>query len=196
MCVSKTFASLALGIVVSVIVALPLALMAGFNNLYDSALTPTIMLAGALPDLAILPVLLVWVGSGNIAPVAIAAISSFFPVYFTVREGMKEIPGEYFHVAKVFRSPKCAVLCKVIFPSILPFLVTGLRLSFDFAWEVVLAVEIISRVSGIGTYINTSAASGSIDAAFAGVLVVGVLALAVDRLGFAPFDRKFGRWRD
>src|SRR5437660_12029278 len=96
----------------------------------DQAITPIIMLVGALPDLAILTLLVTVIGRGNVAAVAIYAFSAFFPVYFTIRQEVKEIPGDYFHVATVFKSVRTQTFKKMIIPSILLYLLTRLRPSY------------------------------------------------------------------
>src|SRR3989475_13337338 len=94
------------------------------------------MLVGDLPDLAILTLLVTVIGRGNVAAVAISAFSAFFPIYFTIRQGVKEIPIDYFHVASVFKAGRLDTFSKIILPSIFPNFLTGLRLSFEFSWNV------------------------------------------------------------
>jgi len=121
---------------------------------------------------------------------------AFFPIFFTVREGTKGIPHDYFHVATVFKTGRLSTISKVILPSIFPNMITGLRLSFDFVWEVILAIEIIASVMGIGTFIESSVSTGSVKYAFAGILAVGLIALSVDRLLFRTLESRIARWRE
>jgi len=193
--VFQSFINLTFGILLAVLAALPLALFAGLKVKFDSAFTPAIMLVGALPDLALLPILVMWIGPGNVAAVTMAAVCAFFPLFFTLREGTKSIPEEFFHVSTVFRSGKIDMLHKMIFPAILPNMISGLRISFDFVWEVVLAIELIASVSGIGTFINSSIGSGSLESAFAGIMAIGIIALSVDRIVLATLESRIRRWQ-
>ncbi len=194
--VLTSFFNLSLGIVSALFLALPLSLITGLRNSIDLTLTPIIMLVGALPDLALLPLVVMWFGPGNAAAVMMAAICAFFPIYFTVREGAKSIPRDYFHVANVFRAGRLRTTSKVILPAVFPNMVTGLRLSFDFVWEVILAIEIIASVTGIGTFIESSVSDGTVEYAFAGILSVGLIALSVDRLLFRTLENRIARWRE
>ncbi len=194
--VAQSFLNLSVGILSALFVALPLSLITGLRSRLDLTLTPIIMLMGALPDLAILPIVVMWFGPGNTAAIMMAAVCAFFPIYFTVREGAKAIPQDYFHVATVFKSGKFSTTSKVILPAVFPNLVTGLRLSFDFVWEIILAIEIIARVTGIGTFIDSSVSAGSIEYAFAGVLAIGLIALSIDRLLFRTLENRIARWRE
>jgi len=192
----RSFLNLSIGILSALFVALPLSLLAGLRSRVDLTMTPIIMLIGALPDLAILPLMVMWFGPGNAAAIVMAAICAFFPIFFTVREGAKEIPHDYFHVATVFKTGRLSTISKVILPSIFPNMITGLRLSFDFVWEVILAIEIIASVMGIGTFIESSVSTGSLKYAFAGILAVGLIALSVDRLLFRTLESRIARWRE
>jgi len=194
--VLQSFFNLSLGIFLALFIAMPLALCAGLRNKFDTTFTPIIMIVGALPDLAILPVLVMWLGSGNIAAIVMASVCAFFPVYFTVREGTKDIPQDYFNVATVFRSGKIDTFRKVVFPAIFPYMASGLRIAYDFVWEVILAIEIIARVTGIGTFIDASVNQGTIDYAFAGIMAVGAIALSVDRVVFGLLEGRIRRWKE
>src|SRR2546428_8964559 len=131
---------------------MPVAILVGSKTQLDEAITPIIMLIGALPDLAILTLLVTVVGRGNVVAVAISAFSAFFPTYFTIRQGVKEIPVDYFHDASVFNAGRFQTFTNMILPSIFPNMLTGLRLSFEASWNVLLAVEIIASVAGIGPF--------------------------------------------
>lgn len=192
--VLQSFANLSIGIILACVIAVPLAISAGLRTTVDYAFTPIVMIGGALPELALLPLLVFWLGPGNLAAIAMATLVSFFPLFFTVREGTKDIPSDLFHVTSIFRAGSLSVLTKMILPAISPHMVTGLRLSYEFVWEIVLALEIIASVSGIGLFIDHAVRVGSLEAAFAGIMAVGVLAVVVDRTVFGVLEGRVRRW--
>lgn len=195
--VGQSLANVTAGVSIALVLVLPLALLVGMRSQLDQALTPIIMLVGALPDLAILTLLVTVIGKGNIAAVTISAFSAFFPIYFTVRQGVKDIPADYFHVASVFKAGRVQTFTKMVMPSITPSLLTGLRLSFEFSWNVLLAVEIIASVAGIGSFISTSlgtAAAHSLTYGLAAILTVGMITIALDRVFFGRFENRIKRW--
>ena len=195
--VGQSFANVTTGVSLALILVLPLALLVGMRSQLDQAITPIIMLVGALPDLAILPFLVTIIGQGNVTAVAISAFSAFFPVYFTIRQGVKEIPSDYFHVALVFKAGRIQTFTKMILPSVFPNLLTGLRLSFEFSWNVLLAVEIIASVAGVGTFISTSLGSSthSLTYGLAAIMTVGLITIAMDRAFFERLENRIKRWR-
>jgi ABC-type nitrate/sulfonate/bicarbonate transport system permease component len=195
--VGQSFANVTTGVSLALVLVFPLALLVGMRSQLDQAITPIIMLVGALPDLAILTLLVTVIGRGNVAAVTISAFSAFFPVYFTIRQGVKEIPADYFHVASVFKAGRVQTFTKMILPAIFPNLVTGLRLSFEFSWNVLLAVEVIASVAGIGTFISSSLGSSahSLTYGLAAIMTVGLITIAIDRAFFERFENRIKRWR-
>jgi len=195
--VGQSFANVTTGVSLALVLVFPLALLVGMRTQLDQAITPIIMLVGALPDLAILTLLVTVIGRGNVAAVSISAFSAFFPVYFTIRQGVKEIPADYFHVTSVFKAGRVQTFTKMILPSIFPNLVTGLRLSFEFSWNVLLAVEVIASVAGIGTFISSSLGSSahSLTYGLAAIMTVGLITIAIDRAFFERFENRIKRWR-
>src|SRR5439155_20356484 len=99
--VGQSFANVTTGVSLALVLVFPLALLVGMRSQLDQAITPIIMLVGALPDLAILTLFLTVLGRGIVAAVAISPFSAFFPVYFISPQAVKEIPRAYFHVASV-----------------------------------------------------------------------------------------------
>ncbi len=194
--VIHSFVNLTSGIVAALFIATPFAIVTGLKDKLDSALTPIVLMVGALPNLAILPLFVLWFGPGGLAAIFMASVSSFFLIYFTVREGVKEIPRDYFYVATVFRTGRLDMFKKLLIPAALPQTVTGLRLAFDHVWEIILAIEIFAGVSGIGSFINLAVGDGLIVDAFAGIFMIGILAIAVDRLVFQTLERRIRRWHE
>ena len=195
--VGQSLANVTAGVSLALVLVLPLALLVGMRAQLDQAITPIIMLVGALPDLAILTLLVTVIGKGNVAAVAISAFSAFFPIYFTLRQGVKEIPTDYFHVASVFKAGRIQTFTKLILPSVFPNLLTGLRLSFEFSWNVLLAVEIIASVAGIGTFISSSIGSPahSLTYGLAAIMTVGLITITMDRAFFERLENRIKRWR-
>ncbi|HKM50111.1 MAG TPA: ABC transporter permease subunit, partial [Candidatus Bathyarchaeia archaeon] len=137
--VAHSFINLIFGLVLAFSIALPTAFIAGSRNPFDVTLTPLVMLFGALPDLSFLPLLVLWLGPGDSAAIIMASVAAFFPIYFTVREGTRNIPRELFDVTTVFQSDHLSKFTKMVMPAISPSLFSGLRLAYDFDWEIVIA---------------------------------------------------------
>jgi len=192
--IAQSFLNLTCGLLIAFAFALPTAFLAGCRNRFDYALTPIVMLFGALPDLSFLPLLVLWFGSGNAAAITMAAVVAFFPIYFTVREGTKSIPRDLFDVTSIFHSGRVSVFTKMALPAISPQLFSGLRLAYDFDWEIIIAIEIATRVAGIGSFIEGSVAAGSLESGFAAILGIAIVAIIVDRLFFGSLESWARKW--
>jgi NitT/TauT family transport system permease protein len=192
--IGHSFLNLVCGLVLAFSIALPMAFVAGSKNHFDLTLTPLVMLAGALPDLSFLPLLVLWFGPGAIAAVAMASLVAFFPIYFTVREGTKNIPSELFHVTTIFKSGRMSTFTKMVLPAISPYVFSGLRLAYDFDWEIIIAIEIATQFAGIGSFIQGSVAAGSLESGFAAILAIGIVAVVVDRVFFGSLESWARKW--
>jgi ABC-type nitrate/sulfonate/bicarbonate transport system permease component len=157
-------------------------------------MTPLVMLFGALPDLSFLPLLVLWFGAGNAAAITMAAVAAFFPIYFTVREGTRNIPRELFEVTTVFKADRLSAFTKMILPALSPYMFSGLRLAYDFDWEIIIAVEIATRMVGIGSFIQGTVSTGSMANGFAAILAIALVAIAVDRLFFRSLECWTRKW--
>lgn len=192
--IAHSFLTLLCGLVLAFSVALPVAFAAGSRNKFDLTLTPLVMLFGALPDLSFLPLLVLWFGAGNAAAIIMASVAAFFPIYFTVREGTKSIPRELFDVTTIFRSNGISTFTKMVLPAISPQMFSGLRLAYDFDWEIIIAIEIATRVTGIGSFIQGNVSAGSLENGFAAILAIALVAVVVDRVFFGSLESWAKKW--
>jgi ABC-type nitrate/sulfonate/bicarbonate transport system permease component len=191
-----SFATLNGGILFALILATPLAVIAGLSRRMDSCMTPMVTILGSLPDIAILPILVRWFGPGMAVAILISSLCAFFPVFFAVREGVREIPAELLRVTEIFGSNRFDLLRSLIFPATFPKMVTGLRVAYDFVWEIVLAIEIFSGLAGLGHLIQISSEMNNMVTAFSSVLVIALMSVMVDRLIFARLETGMKRWLD
>ncbi len=192
--IAHSFLNLICGLVLAFSVALPMAFAAGSKNRFDLTLTPLVMLFGALPDLSFLPLLVLWLGAGSAAAVVMASVAAFFPIYFTVREGTRNIPKDLFDVTSIFKSDRLSTFTKMVLPAISPYMFSGLRLAYDFCWEIIIAIEIATRVAGIGSFIQGTVSGGSLESGFAAILAIAMVAVVVDRVFFGTLESWARKW--
>jgi len=192
--IAHSFLNLVSGLLLAFAMALPLAFAAGSKKKFDLTLTPLVMLFGALPDLAFLPLLILWFGPGNVAAIIMASVAGFFPIYFTVREGTRAIPRELFEVTSIFKSDRLSTFTKMVLPAISPHMFSGLRLAYDFAWEIIIAIEIVTQVAGIGSFIEGNVRSGSLQSGFAAILAIALFAIVLDKAFFGSLESWARKW--
>ncbi len=97
----------------------------------------------------------------------------------------------------MFKAGRLDTFSKIILPSIFPNFLTGLRLSFEFSWNVLLAVEIIASVAGVGSFISNSiqGSAHSMTYGLAAIMTVGFLTVLMDRAFFERLEQRIKRWR-
>jgi len=192
--IAHSFLTLVCGLALAFSIALPTAFVAGSSNRFDGTMTPLVMLFGALPDLSFLPLLVLWFGAGNAAAITMATVAAFFPIYFTLREGTRNIPRELFEVTSVFKADHFSTFTKMVLPALSPYMFSGLRLAYDFDWEIIIAVEIATRMTGIGSFIQGTVSTGSMANGFAAILAIALVAITVDRVFFRSLESWTRKW--
>jgi NitT/TauT family transport system permease protein len=177
-----TAAGLALGIAVGLY---SLARAIGLS--FVSALFP-------IPKIALLPLLILWLGIGEPSKVATIALGVFFPTVIATFSGIDAVPRGLIRMAQSFAMPMPAILAKIVLPGALPSIIAGARVSAATALLLVVAAEMIGAQEGIGAFINTAGNLMRTDQLMAGVVVLAVLGLLVG--GFlSALERWLLRWR-
>ena len=159
---------------------------------------PFVWLAYATPRVAIQPILVLWFGFGIGPKILIIFLMAFFPIVFTVMEGVRNTDPSLLRAAKVFGVRGLSTYSKIVLPASLPFVLTGLRLGIARALVGIVVGEFIGGTAGLGYAIRLAGQEFKVDTALAVTLVLVVLAnvsmvllLAVKRR-LAPWDEEVG----
>ena len=177
------------GCIIGIIVGLGTARIRFINWL----LNPLIQLARPLPPVAIIPLVIVWLGIGASAKVFSIAFGVFFPVWLNTHLGATNISYVYLWSAKLLTRSKLRILAKVIFPATLPFIVAGVRISIAIAFIMIFVAEIAGASAGIGYRISVSHLAYRIDKMMAALIVLALAGAAMD-LMFSIFIRILFPW--
>ena len=125
---------------------------------------------------------MLWFGIGDRPAIFLIFLSSFFPMVVSTTIAVNGINPTYFQVAANFNFNRREILTKIIFPAIIPEVVTALRLSVTIAWLVVVAAEMIAVQSGLGFLILDSRNALRMDCVMDGMIVIGLIGLLLDNL--------------
>jgi taurine transport system permease protein len=183
-----------LGMLLSVGIAVPLGLLMGtVRNLYY-ALDPIVSAMYSTPVLVLAPLLVIWFGLGIASKVAIVVILSTFPVMINLTEGVRNTDRTLLRAARSFGARRWHVYRDVVFPSVVPFFVTGLRLAVGRAMIGVVVGEYIASTEGIGYQINSDAQVFATARYLAGVAVIVIFSVLVIEL-LKLLERRLAPWR-
>ncbi len=169
------------GFMAAAVLAIPLGLAIGWYPRGEMALNPLIQILRPISPLAWIPMAILWFGVGDVSAVFLIFISCFFPLLLTTINAVQRVPAAYVNAGRNLGMGTGSLIYRVLFPAVLPQLVTGLRITLGVAWLVVVAAEMIAVNSGLGFLIVDARNAGNrYDLVVAGMLIIGVIGLLLD----------------
>ena len=168
------------GFVIGAGLALPLGLLLARVRLADRLLSPTLNAARQIALFAWVPFLSLWLGNGEPGRIAFIALASFFPVLLNTHLGATRVEIRHLEVARVLCLRPHRVLLKIILPSALPAIMTGLRLGLIYAWLGTIGAEyLFSTTNGIGSMMMDARDLFRMDLVILGMAVIGGVGFAL-----------------
>ena len=184
-----------IGTVLAFAIAVPLGYAVGVSRTADRMFSPIISVAQPIPGIAWIPLAILWFGLGPMAVGFIIFLAAFFPIALNTVTGVRTISRDLVRVARVFHLPPRMVLLDVVIPGALPYIVTGTRLGFGYAWRALVAGEMIAATSGLGYMIFQARDYLKTDEVIVGMLTIGLFWAAIERLVLRPIERRtIERW--
>jgi NitT/TauT family transport system permease protein len=183
------------GYLLAVGLGIPTGLFLGWHSLAAYTVNPLIQMLRPISPLAWIPLAVIWFGAGNAAAIFLIFLSSFFAIVVATMNGVRSVPPMYRQAGQNFGLSSAALIRRVIFPAALPQILVGLRIALGIAWLVIVAAEMIAVTSGLGYLILDSRNAGQrYDLVVAGMLIIGVIGLALDVCMSRLERRKSVRW--
>ncbi|MGM0432480.1 MAG: ABC transporter permease [Spirochaetota bacterium] len=179
---------------ISLVLAVPLALAAGRKKAIDNLLSPTAGLLYPIPKAALLPIIMLFLGLGDASKITLIALIIFFQLFFVVRDAAAGIDNRYIDSIRSLGAGRREIIFHVLIPSVLPGLFTALRISSGTAAAVLFLAETFASITGLGWYIIDSWARLNYLDMYAGIVCLSM----VGALLFLLFDRCeqiFCSWR-
>ncbi len=177
------------------ILGVPLGIILGWYELAAISANPVIQMMRPISPLAWMPLSIIWFGVSDLAPIFLIFLGAFFPIVVSTMNSVRNVPPMFVQAGRNFGLTPAALFRRVIFPAILPRVLTGLRIALGIAWLVLVAAEMIAVNSGLGYLIIDSRNAGKrYDLVVAGMLLIGVTGLGLDLI-VRRFERlKPVRW--
>jgi NitT/TauT family transport system permease protein len=182
------------GYLSAALVAIPFGLMVGWYKRLSYVFDPFINAMNATPRVALLPLVIIWLGIGIMSKVGIIFLGAVFSILINTRDGVKTTPLNLLNAARSFGASEWLVFKTVVFPSTIPFILTGLRLAVGRALVGVLVGELYAATAGIGFMITVAGATFQTDKVFVGVLIFALSGMIGMEL-LTKVERRFDRWR-
>jgi NitT/TauT family transport system permease protein len=182
------------GFGLAALVAIPLGLMIGWSRLTRRLVDPTIQLLRPVPITAWLPFAIAVFGIYDASALFLIGMGAFYPIVVNTTHGVRDTNLLLLRAARMMGAGSGTVLAKVVFPSALPSIFTGMRLGIGVAWTAVIVAEMIAVKSGLGYVLWDAYYVGRMDICVATMVSVGFLGFISDRV-IVYASRILLRWR-
>jgi NitT/TauT family transport system permease protein len=189
----KTFWVTMLGFALAIVVGVLLGFLVGSSRMAYAALYPLLVAFNAVPKAAVVPILVVWFGIGFGPGVLTAFLISFFPITVNIATGLATMEPELEDVLRVLGAKRWDVLVKVGLPRSMPYFFGSLKIAITLAFVGTVLAEMTAGDSGIGYLMQTAGSQQRMSLAFAGLVTIGAMAMAMYEL-FSWIERRTTGW--
>lgn len=166
------------GFTLAALAGVPLGLVLGRSAAARATFLPAVNFLRSISPIAWIPFAILWFGVGDLPAIFLIFLASFLPLALSTTAAAAAIPQVYFRVARDYGVP----LRRIVFPAVLPELVTALRVSAGVSWLVVVAAEMIAVRSGLGFLILDARNGLRMDLVVLGMVLIGAIGIALDRV--------------
>ncbi len=183
-----------IGFAVGALLGLAVGALVGLSRVSDVLLAPTLGAVRAVPSLAWVPLLLLWVGINEDSKLILIAIGSFFPVYTTVASALRHVDPHLVEAGRAYGLTGPRLLARVQLPAVVPTVISGLRLALAQSWLFLVAAELLNSSMGLGFLLLESNQNGRVDRMILAIVLLAVLGKLSDSLIGVAEKSLLRRW--
>jgi ABC-type nitrate/sulfonate/bicarbonate transport system permease component len=171
-----------LGYALAIVIGVPIGLVTGRFRTVEAAIGIYITAGYAMPLVALVPLLILWLGLGFAVKVAVIFLMAVFPICINTWLGVTAVPKTLIEVGKSFVAPDSVILRRIILPATLPYIMAGIRLAVGRAVVAMVIAEFFTSISGLGAVIITSANNFDTATMFVPIVLLMVMAIGLNYL--------------
>jgi nitrate/nitrite transport system permease protein len=171
-----------IGFGLAALIGIPMGFLLGRFRFLSDMCSPVISLLRPVSPLAWLPIGLLVFKAANPAAIYVIFISSIWPMIINTALGVRQVPQDYMNVARVLKLSEWRIFTKILFPSVLPFMLTGVRLAIGVAWLVIVAAEMLTGGVGIGFWVWDEWNNLNVQHIIIAIFTVGIIGLLLEQL--------------
>ena len=184
-----------LGVVIGMFLATPVGFALGWYSRLRGGLEPLVNFCRAVPPIALIPLVIVYLGIGEIARVSVLVWATFFVCVIILYEGIRSINPIFIRAAEVLGANRREIFFKVVLPLSVPHILTATRVALGVSWGTLVAAELVAAQTGLGATISQAADFFDIPLIYAGILLIGATALVMDQF-VRLITKRLLRWQD
>src|ERR1700722_9263270 len=186
---------MAIGFGVGVALSIPLGLMMGRSRAVASFFNPLLMITYPVPKAALMPIIMLWLGVGDVAKTLVIFLGVSLPVIFHSFEGAKAVEEKMLWSGAAMGLSAAQRMVRIVLPAALPEILTGCRTGLVLALITMVTSEMIARQSGAGNILFNALDMGQYDTVFAMIIIIGAMGIGLDA-GFERMRSKLVKWSE
>jgi len=174
-------------------IGLALGVLSGFSRLAQALVDRPLQMVRAIPFLAMLPLVIVWFGVGEVAKIFLVALAVLFPIYVNTMLGIRQIDPKLMELAKVIGMNWPAVVRRIILPGAMPSILTGIRYALAHAWLALVIAETLATTRGIGFLAMDAREFLQTNVILLTIMIYAIIGVAADAL-VRSLEARFLSW--
>jgi NitT/TauT family transport system permease protein len=184
-----------IGFAVAIIVSIPLGLMMGRSRAVASFCNPLLMVIYPVPKAALMPIIMLWLGVGDLSKTLVIFLGVSLPVIYHSFEGAKSVEEKMLWSGAAMGLSAAERMVRIVLPAALPEILTGCRTGLVLALITMVTSEMIARQSGAGNILFNALDMGEYDLVFAMIIIIGAMGICLDAM-FETLRRRLVRWSE
>ena len=183
------------GVFLAALVGIPAGLALGASPTARAAFLPLCRLLYPIPGIAWIPLAILWFGVGFTSTVFVIFFSGIWSIMFNTMTGVQTLSGQYTDVAKVYLASRSLYTRRILIPGSLPYIITGMRLTYGVGWRVIVGAEMISSITGLGFLIDDARWQLRPDIMICGMITIAMIGWVSENWFFDWVEEKtLVRW--
>jgi ABC-type nitrate/sulfonate/bicarbonate transport system permease component len=178
------------GVFLAALVGIPAGLALGASPTARAAFLPLCRLLYPIPGIAWIPLAILWFGVGFTSTVFVIFFSGVWSIMFNTMTGVQTLGSQYTDVAKVFLASRSLYTRRILIPGSLPYIITGMRLTYGVGWRVIVGAEMISSITGLGFLIDDARWQLRPDIMICGMITIALIGWVSENWFFDWVERR------
>lgn len=190
-----SFQRVAIGFGIAFFVGILLGILMGISKNLRTMLYPVFRIIAPIPGVAWVPLAILWFGLGNNAAVFIIVVSAITPIIINVLQGVQSLDKNLEDVMTIMKASFIEKIQYMIIPSIIPYVVTGLKLGLGYAWRAVIAAEMVGVPGGLGYVLSVGRSTAKTEITIITMIVLSMMLIIMEEFLFTPLEKITNNWK-
>ncbi len=178
-----------IGFSIALIIGIPLGIIGGKFKILDETVGPMLIGMQSLPNAAWVPLAILWFGKNDNAVVFVVVLGVVFSVALSIIDGVKNVNPLYIQIARTMGAREWILFYDVILPAAIPSIISGIKLSWSFAWRALLAGELLAGGAGLGQILMFGQKSNNIPQVMSVMIITALVGYSVDQFIFKKIEK-------